>query len=151
MIVGDVIICLTGDGGGARYCTGIKPGAKPVVVWENKSSKLAPYVPCPVAHGKHLFWITDQGMLECVNPLTGKFVWQERVFSSSVSASPILLGETLLMIDERGKAIACKADATGFAKVASSDVGEAVFATPAAADGKLYLRTSSAIICVGKK
>ncbi len=151
VIAGDVIVCLTGDGGGDRFCAGIKPGSKPTVAWETKSTKIAPYVPCPVAHGKHLYWITDQGMLECIDPLTGKSVWRESAFSSSVSASPILLGETLLLIDERGKALACKAQPSGFEKVASSEAGEAVFATPAAADGKLYLRTSSAIICIGKK
>jgi outer membrane protein assembly factor BamB len=149
--VGDLFIAVTGDGAGDRFAAGIKPGEKPTIIWQNKSSKLAPYVPCPIAVGKHLFWVTDQGKLECVNPLTGKPVWSESVFSSSVSASPILLGDKLLMIDERGKAVVCKADPNGFEKVSTSEVGEPVFATPAAANGKLYIRTPTAILCIGKK
>ncbi|CAN5267414.1 PQQ-like beta-propeller repeat protein [soil metagenome] len=150
VLIGEMIITTTGDGSGDRYCAAVTPGKDPKVVWQQKSAKLAPYVPCPIALGKHLYWVTDQGIVECINPLTGKAVWSERIFNSSVSASPILLGDVMLMIDERGKAIACKLNEKEYEKVAESDVGEPVFATPAAANGRLILRTSGGLICYGK-
>jgi outer membrane protein assembly factor BamB len=150
ILIGDTLIGLTGDGSGDRFTCGIMPGKEPKVLWKQASKKLAPYVPCPVAIGKNLYWVTDQGIVECINPATGKALWTERAFNASVSASPIVLGDTILMIDEKGKAIACKASEKDFDKVAESEVGEAVFATPAAAEGKLILRTSGRLICHGK-
>jgi outer membrane protein assembly factor BamB len=153
ILLGDMVIVLSGDGSSnARYCCGVKPGREPKIVWQNKTSKLAPYVPCALAAGKHLFWITDNGVIECVNPLTGKAVWTERdAYSSSISASPILLGDAILFIDERGKALAVKADPQSYEKLSASDVGEPVYATPAAADGRLYIRGTTSIICIGAK
>lgn len=148
--VGELIVVTTGDGAGDRYCAAIKPGKEPSVVWSTKAAKLAPYVPCPVANGKHLVWLTDLGVLECVNPLTGKAVWSETVFNGTVSASPVLVGDVLLIIDEKGKAIACKADANGYKQLSVSQVGEMVYATPAVADGRVYIRGSTSLLCVGK-
>lgn len=148
--VGEVIVCLTGDGGGSRFTAGVIPGREPKVLWKYESSKIAPYVPSPVAIGKHLYWITDQGKLECVDPRTGKVVWRESVFNATVSASPVVVGDTLLLIDEAGKAIACKVDANGYTQVGSSEVGEAVIATPAVADGRVYIRGAKSLLCIGK-
>lgn len=147
--IGELIIVVTGDGAGDRFCAGIKPGRDTSIVWSNKSNKLAPYVPCPITVGKHLFWITDHGVLECINPLTGKAVWSTTVFNGTVTASPILMGDALLLIDEKGNAVTCKAEASGYKLINKSTVGEGVFATPAAADGKLYIRGATSLLCIG--
>jgi hypothetical protein len=34
--------------------------------------------------------------------------------------------------------------------IATSDLGEDIFATPAIADGRMYVRTSAALYCFGK-
>jgi hypothetical protein len=63
----------------------------------------------------------------------------------------VLLGDVILFIDERGRAMAVKADSEGFDKLSASEVGEAVYASPAAANGKLYIRGVTSIICIGAK
>jgi outer membrane protein assembly factor BamB len=154
VLAGSLLICVNGDGSGARYSMALDldaPGG-PKPAWEKRSKALTPYVPCPVVKGEYVYWITDQGMAECIEAKTGEVKWSERAFNSKgVSASPVMIGDVILAIDEPGKAVAWKADPSGFEIVAKSDVGEAVFATPAVADGKLFIRGADQVICVGKK
>ncbi len=149
LLVGDMVVCLTGDGSGSRYCAAITvKDAKATVNWEKRSSKLAPYVPCPVVKGEHLYWVTDQGIAECLELKTGKILWSERATNSAVSASPVLLGDKFVIVDEKGKAIVLKADPKGYEKIGEGDIGEAVFASPAVADGSLYIRGAKRLFCI---
>ncbi len=151
-LVNGLVVGVNGDGSGDRYSAAVDPDAAggPKVLWEKRSKALTPYVPCPVALDGRVYWLTDQGVAECLEAKTGKVVWSERAFNKGVSASPILVGKVLLGIDEAGKAVAWKADPAGFEKAGDSAVGEAVFATPAAAGGRLYVRGAETLICVGK-
>jgi outer membrane protein assembly factor BamB len=126
------------------------PG-EPKILWEKRAKTAVPYVPCPLARDGHIYWITDQGIAECVNAKTGEVIWTERVFNRGVSSSPIMIGDTVLAIDESGKAMAWKATPEGYEPVATSDVGEPVFASPAVANGRLYIRGVSKLLCIGTK
>jgi outer membrane protein assembly factor BamB len=146
------LVCVTGDGSGSRYSCAVSPkDGTAKLEWEKRSSKLAPYVPCPIVKGDHIYWITDQGIAECLELKTGKILWSERVVNAAVSASPILARDNLYIIDETGKAVVIKADPKGFEKVGTGDVGEAVFASPAVADGKLYIRGANSVFCISLK
>jgi outer membrane protein assembly factor BamB len=123
----------------------------PAPAWEKRSKALTPYVPCPVVKGEYVYWVTDQGVAECLEARTGKILWSERAFNKSVSSSPVLVNGHVLAIDEAGKAVVWKADPKEFDKVSESSVGEAVFASPAVADGKLYVRGATHLYCIGKK
>lgn len=150
ILANGIIVALTGDGGGARYCVGIEPGDKPKTLWQNKSNKLSPYVPSPIAIDQHVYWITDQGVLQCIDPRTGKSLWTEQIFNSAVSASPVAVGDALLMIDDQGRAITGRVNSTGFEKLASGSAGGPVIATPAIADGRLYVRAGGKLLCIAK-
>ncbi len=149
VFVGDSIITASGDGSGTRSTVLVTPGQEPKLVWEK--TKDTPYVPSPIAKGNHIYWIRDDGFATCAVAKTGAIVWSERVFSSAVSSSPILVGDVILGIDEKGKAVAFKANPEEFEKVGESTVGESVFASPAAANGKLYIRGGEHLFCIGKK
>jgi outer membrane protein assembly factor BamB len=151
--VGRLLVGVNGDGSGLRYSVALDPAAAggPAPVWEKRSKALTPYVPCPVVKGDHVYWVTDQGVAECLEAKTGKILWSERAFNKSVSSSPVLVNGHVLAIDEAGRAIVWKADPKEFDKVSESAVGEAVFATPAVADGKLYVRGATHLYCIGKK
>lgn len=153
VLAGGLVVCVNGDGSGSRYSAVLDPDAPggPAPLWEKRSNALTPYVPCPVVKGDFIYWLTDQGFAECVAVKTGKVAWSERAFNKAVSASPVLIGDALLGIDEGGKAVAWKADPEGFEKVAASEVGEPVFASPAVADGRLYVRGATRLMCVGEK
>lgn len=149
LLANNTIVCLTGDGSGSRYCAAITVNdAKASVNWEKRSSKLAPYVPCPVVKGEHLYWVTDQGVAECLELKTGKILWSERATNNAVSASPVLLDDKFVIVDERGKSVILKAQPKEYEMVGQGDIGEAVFASPAVADGKLYIRGAKHLFCI---
>lgn len=148
----DTLVCLTGDGSGSRYGAAITLGSStPTLNWEKKSNNLMPYVPCPVVRGDYLYWVTDQGMIECLETKTGTVRWSERAINKSVSASPVLVGDRLVIVDESGKSLVVKADPKEYVKLGEGSVGEPVFASPAVADGRLYIRGSAHLFCVQGK
>ena len=143
------IVVVAGDGGGSRAAAAIQPGATPKLLWAKR--KDVPYVPTPLAKGDHLYWVTDTGFATCAEAKTGEVIWSERAFTKAISSSPIMIGDTVLAIAEDGKVISFKADPEGYDKVFEGDLGEAVFASPAAIDGKLFIRGTEHLFCFGKK
>jgi outer membrane protein assembly factor BamB len=153
LLAKDTLVCLNGDGSGSRYSASITVnGTKVAVNWEKRSSKLAPYVPCPIVKGDHIYWVTDQGIAECVELTSGKILWSDRATNNPVSASPVLVGgDKFVIVDERGKSTVLKASPKEFEKIGEGDIGEAVFASPAVADGKLYIRGAKRLFCITGK
>jgi outer membrane protein assembly factor BamB len=150
LLAGDVLVLVSGDGGGSRSMVVLDIATKsPKKLWEKRRD--TPYVPGVVALGDHLYWVTDAGVATCAETRTGKIVWSERAFNKPVSASPVLAGDTVLTIAEDGKAIAFKATPAGFEKLASNALGEAVFGTPAASNGRLIVRGATHLFAFGPK
>jgi len=147
-LVGDDLVIFSGDGGGSRSMAVLSlAGEKPVALWEKRRD--VPYVPGPVAHTGHLYWVTDGGIASCVDLKSGRLRWSERVFSRPVSASLIGLGGVVLAIAEDGKAVAFKAQPSHWEMLSETDLGDAVFATPAVADGRLFIRTNRRLLAIG--
>jgi outer membrane protein assembly factor BamB len=145
-----LIVCYCGDGGGSRYMIAIDPdGQQPTKVWDVAKGP-TPYVPCLLTKGDLLFWIADNGIACCAEVKTGKRLWEERVSSKDVTASPALVGDDILVIAEGGQVYVLKADRE-FDLVRKADVGEGVMASPAVADGRVYVRGASHLFCFGKK
>ena len=147
------VLMVGGNGGGTRAAAavvpGSEPGASPKVAWSSKRD--VPYVPTPVVTGDHLYWVHDNGFAVCAVARTGEVLWNERAFTKSVSASPILIGDKVLGIAEDGRVVVFKADPDAFEVVFEGNIGEAVFASPAAADGKLFVRGAEHLFCFGTK
>lgn len=146
-----VIICYCGDGGGARYAIAISPDSEtPAKVWEVKKGP-TPYVPAMIARGDLLFWIADNNVPCCAEARTGKLIWnEERLSGKDVTASPILVGDEMLVITVSGQAFVLKADKK-FDLIRQENLGEDVSASPAMADGRLYIRGAKHLYCFGKK
>jgi len=67
-----------------------------------------------------------------------------------VTASPILVGDKILMISEKGEVAAVKAGKE-FEEPTKVSLGEGVYASPAIADGRVYIRGVNTLFCFGKK
>ncbi|MBX9623106.1 MAG: PQQ-binding-like beta-propeller repeat protein [Gemmataceae bacterium] len=146
---GGRVVCAFGDGGGARYVLAVDPdGRRPAKVWDMKN-KATPYVPCMLARGDRVLWVTDKGQAGCVDARAGKVVWDERVSVKDVTASPILVGDEVLALAETGQWYVWKA-ADEFELVRKGDLGEPVSASPAFAAGRLYVRGDRHLYCFGK-
>jgi outer membrane protein assembly factor BamB len=149
---GGLIVMSFGDGNGARYMIAVNPeGKTPVKVWEMDKDSI-PYVPCMLVKGDLVFWIGDKvgGVACCAEAKTGKILYSERLTVKEPSASPVMVGDQILMVAENGEVVVFKADKE-FEEVAKVNLGEPVFATPAVADGRLYIRGGTHLFCFGKK
>jgi len=156
VIAGGYVITYCGEGGAGRYAVAVKTDGTGDVsatakVWETGNREKTPYVPSMIAHEGHLYWISDSGLASCADAKTGKIAWSEKVFERAISASPVLIGETLLAIDEAGNVASFKVSPKGLGDVEKSALGEQVYASPAVADGKLFIRGAKHLYCFGGK
>lgn len=112
------------------------------VVWTQ--SKRAPNTPSMLMKGDELYTVADNGIVSCLDAKTGEIHWQERT-ARGCSASPLLHGEHLYILDEYGTTTILRAGRT-FEKVAENKLdGERTLASPSAADGALFIRTEKAL------
>lgn len=117
----------------------IKPGGAGDAAWT--VTKGAPHTPSLLLDGNEIYTVSDNGTLSCVDAKTGTVVWSERV-GGAFSASPILADGKLYLTNETGKGFVVEAGRK-YNVLAESDLKEKTFATFAAADGALYVRTES--------
>jgi outer membrane protein assembly factor BamB len=122
------------------------------VLWhiphKDNGARGAAYVPSPLAHDGHFFVISDTGFLGCIEAQTGKRLWQKKL-GRRHSASPILVEGHLIIPDDDGKVWIVPAR-PHFEVLACNDLGEEIYASPATAQGQLFLRTTSHLYCIGK-
>lgn len=150
-----VIYAIAGDGKGDRHAAAVKKGTKGDVtktnlLWENK--KNLPYVPGVLPLGDYIYFFSDTkgAIAGCAEAKTGKFLWHERLGGAGISSSPVLIDGKIYAADEKGDVYVILADPT-YKLLAKNSLGEPVIATPAVADGKLYIRGRSSLFCIGKK
>lgn len=149
--VAGLLVMSGGDGDGSRFMIAVDIEKEtPAKVWGHDRKSL-PYVPCMLVKNDMLFWIGDKpgGQAACAEPKTGKVLFSEEVTAQPPSASPLLAGDKILMIAENGEIVVFKA-AKELDVVAKVKLGEGVFASPAMADGRLYIRGSKHLYCFGK-
>ncbi len=146
--VDGLLLGTTGSGGGGNYVVAIQPGKTSKTVYEIK--KEAPYVPTPVAKGSLIFLWSDKGIVTCINAADGKQVWQKRVGGAGYSGSPIRVGDKLFCVDEAGVVVCIKAG-DSFEELGRTDLGEECRSTPAVANGQIFVRTVSHLVCAGPK
>jgi outer membrane protein assembly factor BamB len=111
-----------------------------------KIASPSPYVPTPLLHNDLLFVLTDTGTLSCYRAGTGEKVWQQRIGGSFYS-SPICAKDTLFVITKKGMVMSFAAS-DHFQALGKTDLGEKCHATPALADGCLFARTYTQLMCV---
>ena len=149
VLANGIIVATSGDGSGSRSAVAVTAGSDAKMLWERK--KGSPYVPCSIIKADHVYWVGDDGIIACASLKSGEIIWSERVFNKAVSSSPIIAGDKILAVAEDGKAVVFKASPEGFEKLADGNLAEAVFASPAAADGRLYIRGTEHLFCFSAK
>jgi outer membrane protein assembly factor BamB len=147
VIAGGLIFGSVGSGGGGNYLVGVRPGKDAEVAYEVRSS--APYVPTSVALGDLLFLWSDGGIVSCLDAATGERHWVERV-GGKYFGSPIRAGDKIYCIEEGGTLVTIAADKE-FRLLGKTELGEESNSTPTVSGNRMYLRTLSQIICVGKQ
>jgi outer membrane protein assembly factor BamB len=119
------------------------------VLWHEKDTapRKAAYVPSPIAYDKWFYVMSDQGYLNCLEAKSGKRLWIEKL-GAHHSASPVLADGHIYATDDDGITYVLKAGAA-FELVSRNPLGDKCFSSPAVSRGRIFLRTSGYLWCVG--
>jgi outer membrane protein assembly factor BamB len=104
---------------------------------------------CPVLAGGLLFQITRGGIVTCMNPETGADIWEDRIAGQHLP-SPIAAGDRLYFCNDRGDVNVVKA-ADKFEILATNKLPDAMTASPAVADGAIFIRTKKQLFKIAAK
>jgi outer membrane protein assembly factor BamB len=121
-------------------------GAAPEVVW--RSNKLNLSYATPVYYKDRLYGLIGVGV-NCLDAATGELLWQQRI-AGAFSASPIIARGKLYAVNEEGKTTVVQLGDKPKV-LAVNDLKETILATPAAANGALFLRSDRHLYCVAEK
>jgi outer membrane protein assembly factor BamB len=101
-----------------------------------------------VYHNGLLFWVTDNGVLNCVEAATGKPQWTNLPrLPGDYKPSPIVAAGRVYFLNVTGRCTVVAA-AAKFEKLADNSVSDATVASLAAADGRLYIRGRKTLYCI---
>lgn len=116
------------------------------VAWRIEG-KDVPLTPSPVVLDGLLYMLSDQGVMTCLDCVSGKTVWRE-VVGGNYLASPIHDGGRIFLCGVSGKTTVIRAGRT-FEKLAENRLAAGFMASPAVAGDRLILRTKTHVYCVG--
>ena len=117
------------------------------VTW--KTSRSGPKTPSMLLLGDKLYYVSDGGIVSCVNALTGARIWQDRV-KGNVSASPIIAGGRIYVATEEGVIYVLRAGDT-FELLAENRFAGRIFASPAVTGNALIVRTETQLFRIEKQ
>jgi outer membrane protein assembly factor BamB len=119
------------------------------VAW--KKTRGLPYVPSPLFYEGRLYTIKSGGMASCFDGKTGEAAWLEQRVGilGDFYASPVAAAGKIYIAGQNGT-VAVLAAGKDFHVLAKNELGESIFATPAIADGKIYVRTAGQLYCFGR-
>lgn len=149
VLAGDFIIATCGQGGTGVQLSAVHPPAgRPPrsKVAYTIAERFVPYVPTPIAVNGLLFLYEDRGTVTCIETATRKVRWSERP-GGKFLGSPVLVGDRLYCINTAGKVVVLRA-AAEYERLAINDLGGPSQATPAVANGRMFLRTNSHLSCI---
>lgn len=117
------------------------------VAW--KVARQAPQKPSPVLVGDEVYMVADNGIVTCMDALSGKIHYSERL-GGEFSASPLVAGDRIYFFDQSGKTTVLAAGRE-FQILGTSTLGDGFMASPAVAEDSLFLRSKTKLFRVESK
>jgi outer membrane protein assembly factor BamB len=110
------------------------------------------YMPTPIVYGGLLYVLANNGILDVYKLRTGEEVYRQRLplIGSGFSASPVAADGKIYLSNEDGDILVVAAGPI-FAHIATNPIGELLMATPALADGVMYVRSSASLFAIARK
>ena len=118
------------------------------IVWTNNRGNS--YLPSPVLHEHKLYFVADNGMLSCLNAITGEPYYRQQRLPKpyNLKASPVGANGKLYLATEDEDVVVVKMGEK-YEVLAVNTLKDQIFiATPAIAGGSLYLRSQDALFCI---
>ena len=138
------MLAITLGGKGDMTATAVK--------WKYQRS--VPQLPSPLVFENVLYMVNDNCITTTLNPATGEVIKQGRpVGAGAVSggcyASPVAADGHVFIASQRG-VVAVLPPGGDLTPLVTNEMKEDVYATPAFADGRIYLRTTDALYAFGR-
>jgi outer membrane protein assembly factor BamB len=118
------------------------------VAWQFQNG---PDVPTPVIDGKYFYSINDRGIVYVLDAKSGQEVYGgQRIKPGTYSSSPILADGKIYITNEDGLTTVLKAGPQ-FEILAENNLNDYCLSTVAISEGQIFLRTTQALWCIGKR
>lgn len=152
-----LVVATCGDGGGDNSLVALHAPAndmqaavtsevyQPEIAYQIDRGA-APYVPTPLPHGERLYLWGDRGVVTCVSAATGEVRWRGRV-GGTFSASPIVVGDTILNVEAGGEVVTLAAGDV-FEVRGRRPLGEECRSTPAVAGRRVVFRSLTRLYAI---
>jgi outer membrane protein assembly factor BamB len=116
-----------------------------------KYQRSVPQLPSPLLYGGVLYMMNDNGIITTLDPETGRMLKQGRLTGAPGPhfASPIAADGHIFFTSEAGAVVVVSSGGDITTK-AVNEIGEDTYATPAFADGRIYVRTTAALYAFGR-
>jgi outer membrane protein assembly factor BamB len=118
------------------------------LIWEYNRS--VPQLPSPLIYNNVLYMVNDGGIVTSFDPQTGEVIEQGRLKGAvdQYYASPVAGDGKVFMLSELGMLSVLEPDG-GLEPITVSDLDDLCYATPAIADGRIYVRTRGTLYAFG--
>jgi outer membrane protein assembly factor BamB len=118
------------------------------IAWSQ--TKFIPFCCSPVLYRNVLFCCKDGGIVTTLDAATGKALKNARSPATGNYYASLVAGDgKVFLANEEGKLTILSAEPQ-WKVLSTAEFGEGIYATPAIADGKLYVRTTGHLYCFGK-
>ena len=149
-LVGQGLVIVTA-GYPAKKVIAVRPGEVAPdkrVAWTY--TKGTGYVLSNILYGDYLYLLTDNGIVSCLDPKTGavKYEGGRVPVPARFMGSPVAFGGFIAMTSEEGETFMLKAGPT-HQIVRTNSIDEPVFASPALANGRIYIRGDKHLFAIG--
>lgn len=133
----------------SAFRPGAKQDARPShLAWEIQRG--IPETPSPLYCRKRLYLMRDGGQLTCLEAATGKELFRQSIGApGQYIASPIAAGDKIITASVPGIVTVIQIE-DQLKVLANNNFREKIFATPAVADNKIYLRTVGHLYSLGR-
>ena len=123
----------------------VKLGGEHDIAW--RYAKGAPTQPSPLLIGDELYFVSETGIITCLDAKTGAEIYKERL-GGDYSSSPIF-ADGKIYIGSRTGLVTVIQPGKKFGVLGKNQLPGKIMATPAAVDGALFIRTDEALFRIG--
>lgn len=116
-------------------------GSPPEIVW--RQAKGAPTMSSPLVVGEELYVVSDKGIMTCLDVQSGEIRWTSRL-GGNFSSSPLFADGRIYVGNRDGATFVIK-PGKDYELLATNQIDGRIFATPAAVDRALYIRTDTSL------
>ncbi|MFM7057367.1 MAG: PQQ-binding-like beta-propeller repeat protein [Planctomycetota bacterium] len=111
------------------------------------------FVPSPVVHRGQVYLVRDGGEVECVDPATGRSIWQAAFpkHRTNFYASPVIADGKLYAPREDGVVFIAALSESGMQVLSENTMQEPIIGSPVPVNGRLLLRGEKHLFCYAAK